>query len=414
MKKIILILLAFNLSGAPYESAQRFSEGDTISAEVLNDILDRIELSLKPIEVSELPGTWEAKQYWCGMSLNDPSIDATQKYSDGDPPGGPWGCNGLSNFALDNGTNVDGLALKRTDTVSISAVAGSQTLVDVAFPTHSMFYPDGGGSTYASLNEPKTHRCSFVGDLALFGCALDSSITEENGRRFSAYFNAQRMSPTRIKLFWGPWRGNGLYNVIILDKVNLPPSAPRDLLIALNAGTASLSWTAGDSAQTGYTIKRKSSSSAAFSDLGTSSSETYEDSSVEKNNSYWYRIFATNSNGSSVGSNVIQIDYINSPPLMDLSSSTSVNEGVTDVLSVNASDADGDTLSYTLASQDPGNDAGNFTLSSDGVLTFNSAPDWEAPSDYNTDNVYKINISVSDGTDSVSQDISIVVLDVSD
>ena len=64
MKKIILILLAFNLSGAPYESAQRFSEGDTISAEVLNDILDRIELSLKPIEVSELPGTWEINQYW--------------------------------------------------------------------------------------------------------------------------------------------------------------------------------------------------------------------------------------------------------------------------------------------------------------------------------------------------------------
>ena len=93
MKKIILILLAFNLSGAPYESAQRFSEGDTISAEVLNDILDRIELSLKPIEVSELPGTWEAKQYWCGMSLNDPTIDATQKYAN-EPAGGPWGCNG--------------------------------------------------------------------------------------------------------------------------------------------------------------------------------------------------------------------------------------------------------------------------------------------------------------------------------
>ena len=101
-----------------------------------------------------MPGTWEAKQYWCGMSLNDPTIDATQKYAN-EQAGGPWGCNGLSNFALDNGTNVDGLALKRTDTVSISAVAGSQTLVDVAFPTHSMFYPDGGGSTYASLNEPK-------------------------------------------------------------------------------------------------------------------------------------------------------------------------------------------------------------------------------------------------------------------
>lgn len=406
MKKIILILLAFNLSGAPYESAQRFSEGDTISAEVLNDILDRIELSLKPIEVSELPGTWEINQYWCGSSINDPSGDATNTDS--------LSKSCSSQINIDGGTNVDGLAVKRTDTVSITAVSGSETLVDIAFPKTSMFYPDGAGDTFASLNEPKTHRCSFVGDIALFGCAMDSSITDASGRRFAAYFNAQRLSPTRIKLFWGPWRGNGLYNVLILDKINLPPSAPRNLSIALNAGTASLSWTAGDSAQTGYTIKRKSSSSAEFSDLATSSSESYEDSSVEKNNSYWYRIFATNSNGSSIGSNVIQIDYINSPPLMDLSSSTSVNEGVTDVLSVNASDADGDTLSYTLASQDPGNDAGNFTLSSDGALTFNSAPDWEAPSDYDTDNVYKINISVSDGTDSVSQDISIVVLDVSD
>lgn len=408
MKKIILILLAFNLSGAPYESAQRFSEGDTISAEVLNDILDRIELSLKPIEVSELPGTWEINQYWCAQSLNDPSVDATNTDRESKS------CNSQLNLNLDGGTNMEGLAVKRTDTVSITAVSGSETLVDIAFPTTSMFYPDGAGDTFASLNEPKTHRCSFLGDIALFGCALDSSITDENGRQFAAYFNAQRLSPTRIKLFWGPWRGNGLFNVLILDKINLPPSAPSNLSIALNSGTASLSWAAGDSAQTGYTIKRKSSSSAEFSDLATSSSESYEDSSVEKNNSYWYRIFATNSNGSSVGSNVIQIDYINSPPLMDLSSSTSVNEGVTDVLSVNASDADGDTLSYTLASQDPGNDAGNFTLSSDGVLTFNSAPDWEAPSDYNTDNVYKINISVSDGTDSVSQDISIVVLDVSD
>ena len=409
MKKIILILLAFNLSGAPYESAQRFSEGDTISAEVLNDILDRIELTLKPIDISELPGTWEVNQYWCGQSLANPDVDATNE------DGESRSCNSSPFLTLNGGTDMDGLAVKRTDTVAITAVSGSETLVDIAFSTTSMIYPDGAGDTYASLNEPKTHRCSFVGEIALFGCAMDSSITEENtNRRFSAFFNAQRLSPTRIKLFWGPSRGSSNFNVLILDKINLPPSAPRNLSIALNSGTASLSWAAGDSAQTGYTIKRKSSSSAEFSDLATSSSESYEDSSVEKNNSYWYRMFATNSNGSSVGSNVIQIDYINSPPLMDLSSSTSVNEGVTDVLSVNASDADGDTLSYTLASQDPGNDAGNFTLSSDSVLTFNSAPDWEAPSDYNTDNVYKINISVSDGTDSVSQDISIVVLDVSD
>ena len=409
MKKIILILLAFNLSAAPYETAQRFKEGDTISAEVLNDILGRIELALKPITVSELTGTWEATQYFCGRSPQDPSVDATLKYD-----GTRKGCNSELDLGLDGGTNMDGLALKRTDTVTITSVAGSETLVDIEFPTHSMMYLRGATDVYDSLNQPATHRCSFIAGDAIFGCILDASVSEADGTRFGAFFNTQRLSATGIKLFWGPEGGHGTYNVIILDKINQPPAAPRDLAIALSSGTASLSWTAGDSAQTGYTIKRKSTSSSEFADLGTSSSESYEDSTVEKNNSYWYRVFASNSNGSSIGSNVIQIDYINNPPLMNLSSSVSINEGVTDVISVNASDTDGDTLRYALASQDPGNDAGSFTLSNGGVLTFNSAPDWESPTDHNTDNVYNINISVSDGTDSVSQDISIVVLDVSD
>ena len=53
----ILILIAFlatpQLHADPYETAQRFTAGDVISAEVLNDILDRIELSLKDIERDE-------------------------------------------------------------------------------------------------------------------------------------------------------------------------------------------------------------------------------------------------------------------------------------------------------------------------------------------------------------------------
>ena len=48
----------------------------------------------------------------------------------------------------------------------------------------------------------------------------------------------------------------------------------------------------------------------------------------------------------------------------------------------------------------------------EGVITFNASPDWEIPTDYNTNNIYDIRVSVSDGTDTVSQDISVVVLDV--
>ena len=99
---------------------------------------------------------------------------------------------------------------------------------------------------------------------------------------------------------------------------------------------------------------------------------------------------------------------------MNLSSTISVNEGVTEVVDVGATDADGDSLTYTLGSQDPTNDATNFSISSSGVISFNSAPDYENPSDYNTDNIYTINVSVSDGTETVIQDIGVVVKDIED
>ena len=42
----IMLIAASNLVRADdYKSAQRFSDGDVVSAQVLNDILDRIELN---------------------------------------------------------------------------------------------------------------------------------------------------------------------------------------------------------------------------------------------------------------------------------------------------------------------------------------------------------------------------------
>ena len=64
---IVLVTLFFNLQAIAndYETAQRFQAGDVVSADVVNDILDRIELTLKPIAVSDMVGTWDVKQYIC-------------------------------------------------------------------------------------------------------------------------------------------------------------------------------------------------------------------------------------------------------------------------------------------------------------------------------------------------------------
>ena len=67
----------------------------------------------------------------------------------------------------------------------------------------------------------------------------------------------------------------------------------------------------------------------------------------------------------------------------------------TAVLDFAAVDVDAaDTLSYSVS----GTDAADFRIDrSTGVLTFAAAPDYETPADADTDNVYNITVSVSDG-----------------
>jgi len=79
---------------------------------------------------------------------------------------------------------------------------------------------------------------------------------------------------------------------------------------------------------------------------------------------------------------------------------------------VAANDADGPALEYAITG---GNDASLFAIdAATGVLTFVSAPNFEAPTDFNGDNVYKLVVSASDGTFSASQEIGIQVTNVNE
>ena len=99
---------------------------------------------------------------------------------------------------------------------------------------------------------------------------------------------------------------SGSFNIIRLDKESLPPEAPSDLSASFDAGTVSLSWTENDTDFTSYSIRTKDRVDADFSELSTSSSNSYIDE-LEAGTTRWYRVFATNSNGDSVGSNVIRV-----------------------------------------------------------------------------------------------------------
>ena len=87
-----------------------------------------------------------------------------------------------------------------------------------------------------------------------------------------------------------------------------------------------------------------------------------------------------------------------------------VAENTTAVGDADASDADGDTLTYSISG---GADAAKFSIdSATGVVSFIAAPDFEAPGDADTNNEYLLQLTVADGNGGT--DVKNVVIKVTD
>ena len=59
-----------------------------------------------------------------------------------------------------------------------------------------------------------------------------------------------------------------------------------------------------------------------------------------------------------------------------------------------------------------GDDAGDFGISSDGMLTFNNTPDYEMPEDAGRNNVYDVTVEATDGTNTLMKDVKVMVTNV--
>ena len=86
-------------------------------------------------------------------------------------------------------------------------------------------------------------------------------------------------------------------------------------------------------------------------------------------------------------------------------------EGITSIFTVSASDAEGDSITFSVS----GDDASKMNISkkngvNEAVVSFILAPDFESPEDTNSDNIYSFNIIVSDETLSSSQAFTISVI----
>jgi VCBS repeat-containing protein len=99
----------------------------------------------------------------------------------------------------------------------------------------------------------------------------------------------------------------------------------------------------------------------------------------------------------------------NQPPTITSGNAVSFAENSTGtVYTTIASDPENATLTYSLT----GTDAGLFNINNSGLVTFKTPPNFESPTDSNSDNVYGITVNVSDGNSTVTKDVAITVTDV--
>ena len=96
----------------------------------------------------------------------------------------------------------------------------------------------------------------------------------------------------------------------------------------------------------------------------------------------------------------------NSPPAFTSAQTASLVENQTAAYQAAASDPDGNPLTFTI---DGGADAALFSITAAGALAFKAAPDYDLPGDANGDNVYAVQLRVSDGSTSVTQPVNITV-----
>jgi uncharacterized delta-60 repeat protein len=134
------------------------------------------------------------------------------------------------------------------------------------------------------------------------------------------------------------------------------------------------------------------------------------------NNIYDITVTATDSHGSTTQNVAISVTDVNEAPSVTSAATASVAENSTGtVYTATGTDPDsGQTLSWSLS----GTDAGKFAIDAGtGVLTFNSVPDYEAPTDTGGDNVYDVNIIATDsgtGNLTATKAVTITVTDVNE
>ena len=255
-----------------------FSQGDVLSAEILNTILGRLNnVSLGFQKVDDLEGEWSC------LTAEASNVGGCQ--------GGSWGAD--NPYTLDNTT---GVAYYKT----LSSMTLTKTGNSVIKISSTILL--GGCGAYGT-GSPFNGPYEYKGIMPYSNRLLLEKITSDimNVPTNVAF---TKLSPSKFKIITS---GGNLESEAVCSKTNIPPLPPTNLSGSLSGSTVSLSWTDQSDDETGFKIQTKTTVKGSWKTIETLSSNVTSTSITASEGDNWYRILSTSSHGDSITSNEIFI-----------------------------------------------------------------------------------------------------------
>tara|TARA_B100000965_G_scaffold90022_1_gene73236 strand:- start:259 stop:1497 length:1239 start_codon:yes stop_codon:yes gene_type:complete len=263
----ILLTLSFqNTYGDDFKWGEEFKEGDTISAEVFNQIFSTIEKINRTVVDSDLVGTWN--------------------------------CDATTTRDTSGYTNKGSFYLLEDAQINFTS-SGASTSLETPYNIST-----------SSPGPLKRENSAFSGTYQLYKNMLFLKQSGDNNARIYA---VDVVSNSRIELTFLETSATSFpanySSFVVCDSAANLSNPPSDMTISQNGTSITIGWTDNSSDETGFKINKRTSSDTSYTLLTTTDANvtSYTDSNVTEGTTYIYKVSAVNSNGDSNFSNPVSI-----------------------------------------------------------------------------------------------------------
>jgi len=273
-----------NLLGLDSETPHELKSGDTISADMFNEIFDYINNSKKMISASDLIGTWSCLLYTTTGECVTANLQLAEDKK--------W----------DNGTG-DQLNIYNTDNITFIEDKDGAGEPDGTYsyttPLPNMF--NCADASHGAFGKWIVQNNVLFMTFSAGGVAGDPAVEAQN-----MTVNLKKVTNSKILMEYNPTKPV----FAECDKCCQPPIAPTLDNVTSSGKTVTLTWTDNSNDETGFNVWRTDSNKGSWDNV--TSSVTFVDATatdtVTEAKKYSYRVSANNIYGESTRSKVIQVE----------------------------------------------------------------------------------------------------------